>query len=154
MNKIKKEELFLTTTDTVIGLGGKVNEVVFNKIYEIKKRDKNKKLVIVIANIRQLKRYEKINKNHKLFIKKYWPGDTTLIINGNSYRMPNQKGLLKLIKKEGPFYLTSANISNESTIIDINIAKKTFPNLKTFNFGAGSNKESKIIDTEDGKRLR
>lgn len=154
MKKIKNYELFLTTTDTVIGLGGKVNEIIFKKIYEIKKRDKSKKLVIVIANIKQLKKFEILSNKHLNYIKQYWPGNTTLIINNNAYRMPNHKGLLKLIKKEGPFYLTSANISNNSTIISMEMAKKVFPGVKSFYFGHGSNKESQIIDTKTGERLR
>lgn len=50
--------------------------------------------------------------------------------------------------------MTSANISNSETIIDIEDAKNTFPKLKAFNFGKGSNKPSIIIDTNTGKRLR
>lgn len=151
---LEKNELFLTTTDTVIGLGGVVNNIVKKKIYQIKQRDHKKQLIIVVANIDQLKKIETINQNHLEYINKYWPGDTTLIINGQGYRMPNHPGLLELIEKEGPFYLTSANISNCETITDINEAKKIFPCLKVFDFGKGSNNASQIIDTDTGKRLR
>ena len=65
-----------------------------------------------------------------------------------------QKGLLNLILNEGPFYLTSCNISNQETIRTIQEAKKIFPNLIYFDFGPGSNKASQIIDTKTGKVIR
>ena len=49
--------------------------------------------------------------------------------------MPNNKGLLNLILNEGPFYLTSCNISNQETIRTIQEAKKVFPDLIYFDFG-------------------
>ena len=152
--KIQDDEIFITTTDTVLGIGGKVNDKVKQKIYKIKNRDINKKLIIVISSIEQLKKIETINNNHLEYINKYWPGDTTLIINGNGYRMPNNANLLKFIESDGPFYLTSCNISNKSIIKSIEEAKKVFPNLKYFDFGKGSGTPSIIIDTKDGKRLR
>ena len=68
--------------------------------------------------------------------------------------MPNNKGLLNLILNEGPFYLTSCNISNQETIRTIQEAQKIFPNLIYFDFGPGSNKASQIIDTKTGKVIR
>lgn len=70
---LKKDELFLTTTDTVIGLGGKVNVVVKEKIYKIKNRDPKKQLIIVVSSIQQLKKMESINENQLIYINRYWP---------------------------------------------------------------------------------
>lgn len=154
MKLLKKYDVFITTTDTVLGIGGKVNDKVKSKIYKLKKRDLSKKLVIVVSSIEQLKKMENINKIHLKYINRYWPGNVTLIINDNAYRMPNNKELLKFIESEGPFYLSSANISNESIIKDIGEAKKIFPNLKYFDFGKGSGAPSIIIDTKTGMRLR
>lgn len=152
--KLEDNEIFITTTDTVIGIGGKVNEEVKNKIYKIKKRDFSKKLIIAIGSIQQLEKLENLTEIHFKYIEKYWPGNTTLIINNNAYRMPDNDLLLNFINEEGPFYLTSANISNESIIIDVEEAKKVFPNLKYFDFGRGSGSASQIIDTKDGRRIR
>lgn len=71
MAKINDEELFLTTTDTVIGLGGKVNPVVAQKIYALKQRPLDKRLVIVVANLEQLKQLEKLETKHYFYIEKY-----------------------------------------------------------------------------------
>ena len=152
--EIKDNDIFITTTDTILGIGAKVNPANQEKIYELKKRDKSKKLVIVVSSLEQLKKMENVEDKHLEYINKYWPGNTTLIINNQAYRMPNNQQLLKLINEYGPFYLSSANISNENVIETIEEAKKIFPNLKYFDFGPGSGKPSIIIDTKDGKRLR
>lgn len=154
MTKIKEYDIFITTTDTVLGIGGKINDVNKQQIYKIKKRDYAKPLIIVIGSLEQLKSLENINEEHLKYINKYWPGNVTLIINNQGYRMPNNKDLLNFILNEGPFYLTSCNISNQETIRTIQEAKKVFPDLIYFDFGSGSNKASKIIDTKTGKVIR
>ena len=154
MKKINDYDIFITTTDTVLGIGSKINEINKNKIYEIKKRSYDKPLIIVVGSIDQLKSLENINEIHLDYINKYWPGNVTLIINGQGYRMPNNKDLINFILNEGPFYLTSCNISNHETLNDLEEAKKVFPNLIYFDFGKGSNKASRIIDTKTGKIIR
>ncbi|SYV97808.1 translation factor, SUA5 domain [Mycoplasmopsis edwardii] len=62
--------------------------------------------------------------------------------------MPNQKGLLDLIDKLGPIYMSSANISGQP-VIDIEKASETFPEIKqVFNFGKPSGKPSKIYNLD------
>lgn len=152
--KLGNNELFIATTDTVIGLGGKLNDVILEKIYEVKQRDRSKKIIIVVGSLKQLEKLETLTQIHYEFINKYWPGNTTLIINNQAYRMPNNKKLIKFIKKEGPFYLTSANISNHSTIKSIEDASDVFPGIRCFDFGKGSGEPSHIIDIESGKKIR
>ena len=57
MTKIKEHDIFITTTDTVLGIGGKVNDINKEKIYKIKKRDYTKPLIIVIGSLEQLKSF-------------------------------------------------------------------------------------------------
>ena len=38
MTKIKEHDIFITTTDTVLGIRGKVNDINKEKIYKIKAR--------------------------------------------------------------------------------------------------------------------
>lgn len=152
--KINDNELFITTTDTIIGIGGKVNDVVKDKIYKIKKRDLSKRIVIILGSIEQLYEFENVDQIQMEYINKYWPGPTTLIINGNGYRIPANEELRKFIINEGPFYLTSANISNQSHCSTLEEASKIFPDIRIFDFGYGSNIPSSIIDTKDGKKIR
>lgn len=152
---LKKDEIFITTTDTLIGLGSKISDANLNKIYQLKKRPIEKKIVIFIASIEQLSEIEKLDDKSMEYINKYWPGPTTLIINNSAYRMPNNKNLLELILEEGPFFLTSANISGEENCKTIEEAKKIFPSInKVYNFGYGSNIASSIIDVATGRKLR
>ena len=154
MVKIEDNEVFIVTTDTLIGLAGKVNPVVYQKIFELKQRDWKKKLIIAISSVEQLEQFEDLKDYHYQYIKRYWPGPVTLIINGQGYRIPNKPKLIELIANQGPFYLSSANLSNCSTINNVKEVAKIFPNLKVFDFGLGSNQASIIIDTETGKRIR
>ncbi|MGL6125387.1 MAG: L-threonylcarbamoyladenylate synthase [Metamycoplasmataceae bacterium] len=152
---LKKNELFITTTDTLIGIGAKINDDNLKKIYELKKRPNSKKIVVVIGSLDQLIKIEKIDEKASKFIEKYWPGPTTLIINNNAYRMPNNEGLLKFILEEGPFFLTSANISGNKNCETLEEAKKMFPSInRVYNFGYGTNIASSIIDVATERKLR
>ena len=71
MTKIKEHDIFITTTDTVLGIGGKVNDINKEKIQKIKKRDYTKPLIIVIGSLEQLKSLENINEEHLKYINKY-----------------------------------------------------------------------------------
>ena len=52
--KIKEGELAIFPTDTVYGLGALINdEVGQKKIYEIKKRDVNKRLACLVSSVLQ-----------------------------------------------------------------------------------------------------
>lgn len=152
---LKENEIFITTTDTLIGIGSKINEKNLNEIYRLKKRSRDKKIVIILGSIKQLKEMEEIDEETLKEINKFWPGPTTFIINDKSYRIPNKKELISFAIKEGPFYLTSANISGEKTCKTIEEAQNIFPTInKVYNFGYGNNIASSIIDLKSGKKLR
>ena len=57
MSNKKYSELIISTTDTVLGIGGKVNEKIKKLIYEIKGRDENKKLIILVSSIKQARMF-------------------------------------------------------------------------------------------------
>ena len=138
-------------TDTVMGL------VSLNPklIYEIKQRPCNKKLIFFVSNINQVK---KLNQHEKNVISRYWPGGLTIIKNGVSYRMPNDKHLLSLIKLTGPLYSSSANISGNNPITDATQATKEFnKSLNKLLIVKGktkSNIPSTIIDLDSFKIIR
>ncbi|MBP7211623.1 threonylcarbamoyl-AMP synthase [bacterium] len=68
-------------TDTVWGLGAlPSNEAGVKKIYEIKKREAQKPLILMSNSIENLMPYVKpLNKTAKDLIKKYFPGALTII---------------------------------------------------------------------------
>ena len=133
MKNNKYSNLIITTTDTVLGLGGKINEEVKNNIYELKGRDRAKKLIILVASLKQAR----------------------IVVNDQGFRMPNQKLLLDFLEKNGPMYMTSCNISNAPVCKTIEEAKEIFPEITNiYNFGNMSQKPSMIIRAEDKKILR
>ncbi|MDE5767749.1 MAG: L-threonylcarbamoyladenylate synthase [Malacoplasma sp.] len=102
--EIKNLKAVIVSTDTVAGI------ISLNKnlIYKIKKRSFSKKIIKFISNVNQI---PDANDIVKKIAKNFWPGKLTIIFNKESYRMPNDKFLLKLIERTGPLYSSSANIS-------------------------------------------
>ena len=49
----KYKELFLTTTDTVVGIGAPVSVKNLQLINELKKSPKNKRLVIMVSSLEE-----------------------------------------------------------------------------------------------------
>lgn len=121
--------VFAFPTDTVWGLGCLPNsKKACEKIYEIKKRDGNKPLILLGDSIESLKPYIKDFPNlAEKMGNQYWPGALTIIIEKSSLtddyissgfntvgiRIPNHPVLLELLKKIGPIASTSANLSSE-----------------------------------------
>lgn len=155
MSNKKYNELIISTTDTVLGIGGKVNEKIKKLIYEIKGRDENKKLIILVSSIKQARMFPEWNIQAEQYAKKYWPGATTLVVNNQGFRMPNQKKLLEYLEQNGPIYMSSCNLSNAPVCKTIEDAKLIFPEIKNiYNFGKMSQQHSQIIRVEDGEILR
>lgn len=153
LNKYNK--LFISTTDTVLGIGGPVDRETENLIYEIKGRNKNKKLIILVASLKQARMFKQWNPEAEKLAKKYWPGATTLVVNDQGFRMPNQPLLLEYLEKNGPAYMSSCNLSNAPVCKTIENAKIIFPEItNVYNFGEMSQKPSQIIRVEDGEILR
>lgn len=68
---LKDNEIFIATTDTLIGIGSKINDSNLKEIYKLKKRSKDKKIVIIVGSVDQLKKIEKIDSYTMEQIKKF-----------------------------------------------------------------------------------
>ena len=144
-NILKKDGIICVPTDTVYGLCTRINsEKAHNKLVEIKRRPANKLFPIMCANKEQIKRIANINNTAEKIIDYFMPGAITLVllkkanlpkyINEGSVevgvRMATSPALEELIKKVGsPIFMTSANISGESTCKTVEEIEKTFPTL-------------------------
>ena len=141
----------IVQTDTVIGIVSHNPEL----IYQIKNRPSNKKLILLISNIDDVK---SLTDKERKVINKYWPGGLTIIKNQVSYRMPNHDDLLTLIDFTGPLYSSSANISGKEPI------KNTLDAFDEFSQNASkllivegktlSNQPSTIVDLDQMKVIR
>ncbi|VEU59670.1 L-threonylcarbamoyladenylate synthase [Mesomycoplasma neurolyticum] len=157
MNNKKNDEyknLFITTTDTVVGLGVPVISDELELLFKVKSREINKKIIILVASIEQARFFKQWNAEAEKMALKFWPGNTTLIVNDQGFRMPKCTKLLKLLEEKGACFVTSANISGEKTL-DFENAINKFPMIKQrYNLCQGSGVASKIIRVENKEVIR
>lgn len=152
INELKNEKVLIAPTDTVYGM----LSIHDSNIYLVKNRDKNKKIVLFISNINQIK--IPLSDKFKKLASQFWPGNITLIENKISYRIPKDKFLLDLLNKIGPLYCSSANVSNKPVIQHINEAKTEFAKwdnkIILLNSLCNSSIPSTIYDIDNDKIIR
>ncbi len=107
--EMKTNKAAIIPTDTLIGIAA----IDKSLIYKIKKRSYTKRLVLFIKDVSCIKN---ASEDLKKLAKKFWPGHLTIVENGISYRIPNNKLCLALLDKIGQFYCSSANISGKEPI--------------------------------------
>jgi L-threonylcarbamoyladenylate synthase len=127
---LKKGGVVVCPTDTVYGLlADATNKKAVKKIFKIKKRPKDRSLLVFIGNIKEAKNFAVIDKKQELILKKSWPGRKTFILKAKKgltdsvykgatigIRIPDHdflNAVLAGIKR--PLAQTSANISGENT---------------------------------------
>lgn len=116
---LRKGGLVAFPTETVYGLGANaLDKEALKKVYEIKKRPKNKPLTVHISGIGQLKKIVgAVPPEAVKLIDRYWPGPLTIILKDArgkkiGFRMPDNKIAFRLIEEAGvPVVAPSANIS-------------------------------------------
>ena len=146
---LKVGEVIAFKTDTVWGFGcNPEDEVAVNKIYEIKKRDSKKPLILMSDNFESLKKYIKFVPQYAYdLIEEHLPGALTLIFeksefcpdivtsNGDTIgiRIPDSEDFRKIISQIDGKVLatTSCNIAGENPVMDFFEAKEKFENVAT-----------------------
>ena len=138
---IKNEEVVGIPTETVYGIGvDPLSQAAVNKIFNLKERDENKPLSILVHSFHDLIKLKIISKVPEI-VELYWPGPLTIIVeselnfahgvgtkNPNSIgvRVPDNELTLELLKKTGPLAVTSANISGQEDITNEKDAESVF----------------------------
>lgn len=139
---LKKGGVGILPTDTIYGLvGSAFSESAVSRIYELKGRDKDKPLIILISEISDLEKFGvKIGGNTRDILKKYWPGKVSIILpcdkkefeylhrgaNSLAFRLTDKADLISLIKQTGPIVAPSANLQNLEPAKNIEEAKEYF----------------------------
>ncbi len=115
-------------TDTVYGIGtGAFDRVGIQKLFEIKKRDENKAIAILLSDLLQLALVcSSSGKYAELLGEAFWPGALTLVVPKHpsvpevisplptiGVRIPDHPFTRALIRVCGPLAVTSANISGQ-----------------------------------------
>ena len=138
---IKNEEVVGIPTETVYGIGvDPLSQAAVDKIFNLKERDENKPLSILVHSFQDLINLKIISKVPEI-VELYWPGPLTIIVeselnfadgvgtkNPNSIgiRVPDNELALELLKKTGPLAVTSANISGQEDITNEKDAESVF----------------------------
>ncbi len=133
INKVSQalldEELAILPTDTVYGLMAlSTSDNAVSKLYEVKKRDRQKPTAILVASIEVAEEY--IGNDDVIKIgKSFWPGPLTIIAEAKKniagwpklgVRVPDEHFLLKVLKVvDKPVIASSANIAGEIPPLEI-----------------------------------
>ena len=134
--------IFPTDTLPAIGCLPKFSDI----IYEFKKRDKNKPLILMGSTQEQLINYvhESAKEDYENIASKYWPGALTIVIPASEkqtinltsndltigLRIPNSYMAQSLLRETGPLLTSSANISGFKGSITTEGIAQDFPSLK------------------------
>ena len=135
-----------------------------NIIYELKKRDRDKPLILMGSEHKQLIDYvhESAKEDYEKIALKYWPGALTMIIPASEkqttiltsndltlgLRIPNSYMAQSLIRETGPLLTSSANISGFKGSTTVEGIAQDFPSVKILGpvpWGKRSGKASTII---------
>lgn len=128
-------------TDTVYGIGTKIFDIDgINKIYDIKKRPKDKPLACLCSSLEQIKSIAVVTKKAEALINKFLPGALTLILESKEevynkigyktigVRIPNCKLALDILNENGPMLTTSVNESGFKPINEYELIVKDYEN--------------------------
>ncbi len=152
--------IFPTDTLPAIGCLPKFSEI----IYQFKKRDRNKPLILMGSKYIQIMDYvhESAKEDFEKIASKYWPGALTIVIPASEeqnelltskdhtlgLRIPNSSIAQSLIQETGPLLTSSANISGFTGSIAAEGIALDFPSLEILGpipWGKSSGKASTII---------
>jgi len=152
--------IFPTDTLPAIGCLPKFSNI----IYEFKKRDRVKPLILMGSEHKQLIDYvhESAKEDYENIASKYWPGALTMVIPASAkqtahltsndktigLRIPNSNIAQSLLRETGPLLTSSANISGFKGSITAEGIALDFPSIKILGpipWGKSSGKASTII---------
>ena len=152
--------IFPTDTLPAIGCLPKFSDI----IYDFKKRDRNKPLILMGSRHKHLTEYvhESAKEDYEKIASKYWPGALTIVIPASEkhtvnltsndltigLRIPNSLLAQSLLRETGPLLTSSANISGFKGSITAEGIAQDFPSVKILGpipWGKSSGKASTII---------
>jgi len=164
LTKNIEEKIICFPTDTVYGVGARLNDgKAINKIYQMKNRDQNKPLAILVPNKDISNLVLSLSPLAEQLIENYWPGAYTFLFLKNdcvsgiitkdkptvALRMPDSAIALSILSFFGPLATTSVNISGEKELNSVDQIEEQFAQFIDYlviDEQSLSNKPSTIID--------
>jgi len=149
--------LVIIPTDTVYGIAADVtNKKALDKLYEIKKRPREKPFAILIAEKESAERFSRqIPLVAYKLMRKFWPGPLTILLKSKDQgkvglRIPDNPVTLEIIfQSKTALACPSANISDKPAPVDCEEAIKDLDGLVDLAIDAGATKlgvESTVVD--------
>ena len=162
LKTLKKGLPIIFPTDTLPAIG--CLPKFSDSIYDFKKRDKNKPLILMGSDQKQLIDYvhESAKKDYENIASNYWPGALTMVIPSSTkqaviltsndftlgLRIPNSNIAQSLMEETGPLLTSSANISGLTGSITAEGVALDFPSVEILGpipWDISSGKASTII---------
>lgn len=151
---LKSGGVGIIPTDTVYGVAASVffPEAV-ERIYEIKKRDRQKPFIFLISSLSDLELFSvAVDSPLQKWLKKLWPGEVSILLPCSpdklsylhranpkmAFRLPQDKNLLEFLTHSGPLASTSANREGEKPAENIEEAKNYFGHKVDFYIDGGN----------------
>lgn len=140
-NLLKEGEIVILPTDTIYGICTSIysDKKNIKKIYEMKKRETSKSMIVLVSSIDQAISMWSKPTIGLLKIINSWPERTTIVFPANkehesiadsegylAIRVVYDKSIVEIINISGPIFSTSANISSKDTVRSFNDALKVF----------------------------
>lgn len=169
---LKNGKVGVMPTDTIYGIvGSALNPQTVEEIYNLRKRDPSKPLIILISSLDDLNLFEiTLTEDQKKFLQNNWPNPLSVVLSCTpekfyylhrgkkslAFRMPKDSNLLGILEKTGPLVAPSANFEKNKQAETIGEAKKYFGNHLSFYVDGGQLKlkPSTVIRLfEDGTQM-
>lgn len=163
LSHLKSGNPVIFATDTVNGIGCIYDDTdCIEKIFRMKKRDKDKPLILLFDSMNRVKEYFELNSGETALAERYMPGALTIIagmkkpanryiVKGNStgFRIPDNDKLRELIRAAGkPVAATSINLSGNNVIKSRDEAAELFPGVHIYGELTWESLPSTIVSIE------
>lgn len=166
---IKSGGVVIMPTDTIYGIiADATNECAIQRVYEMKKRNENKPMLMLVSSIEMLEKYvSSINDIERKLIDELWPGALTIIFGKRNVsdlltggldtvgiRFPDNKLLIDIMNELNvPLLSTSVNVSGDESATCINnINKLILDNVDyVYDIGECKGEPSTIVVVNDNE---
>lgn len=156
-------------TDTIYGVvGTALNQNTVERIYELRKRDKGKPMIVLISSMEDLRIFGiKPNETEKDILSELWPGGVSVILpfinpkfeylsrGGGTlaFRVPGNEALRQMLHEIGPVVAPSANVEGKKSAETISEAEAYFGADVDFYEDAGrlEGESSTLVAIEAGR---
>lgn len=137
------DKIIALPTDTIYGLAADIeSNKAIQRLYEIKSRNFNNPLSICVADVEEIFKYADVTISSKL-LNQLLPGAITVIFNRTKdlnpflnadtslvgIRIPDYHFIRQLCRISGPIALTSANLSSQTSCLNVNEFKHMWPKI-------------------------